>query len=196
MYIYTLQDALLIGYKHSLDNARSIAFSQRASSTHLIEDEIFIDNDIINNLVDFEHEELDSLRADAIFAGIQLSNNSEKHFLKIDTNSEKSLKFQKELRRCISGYREVHKQLTNQPSSQKFITYFLVPKNKLIEFESPSDESDIELIHHKKMSLWITMSSSELCLSILCVCENFSMYTVINELLRLLVFGGQNKDQP
>ncbi|GFU34790.1 hypothetical protein TNCV_2319861 [Trichonephila clavipes] len=36
------------------------------------------------------HEEPDSLRADRIYAGIQLSNKAEKHFLKIDTNSERS----------------------------------------------------------------------------------------------------------
>ncbi|GFT02717.1 hypothetical protein TNCV_879341 [Trichonephila clavipes] len=46
MYIHTLQDALFIGYKHSLDNARSYAFSQRTSSTHWIEDESFNDSDI------------------------------------------------------------------------------------------------------------------------------------------------------
>ncbi|GFW63216.1 uncharacterized protein TNCV_581561 [Trichonephila clavipes] len=68
-----------------------------------------------------------------------------------DINSEKSLKFQKELRSCISGYRDVHKQLTNRPSSQKHITYFTVPKNKSIEIISSSDESDVELIHHRKM---------------------------------------------
>ncbi|GFS91546.1 beta-scruin [Trichonephila clavipes] len=75
--------ALFIGYTHSLNNARSIAFSQRSSSTRLIEDEIFNDSDIINNLIDYEdgHEELDSLRAATIYAGIQLTNKSEKHFL-------------------------------------------------------------------------------------------------------------------
>ncbi|GFV28772.1 plectin [Trichonephila clavipes] len=68
MYIHTLQDALLIGYKQSTDDARSIAFSQSTSSTHLIEDETFNDSDIffISNLIDCEdgHEEPDSLRAD------------------------------------------------------------------------------------------------------------------------------------
>ncbi|GFV35009.1 uncharacterized protein TNCV_3025991 [Trichonephila clavipes] len=58
-----------------------------------------ISSDIINNLIDFEdeQEELDSLKADKIYAGIQLSNKLEKHFLKMDTNSERCLKFQKEL---------------------------------------------------------------------------------------------------
>ncbi|GFW55798.1 uncharacterized protein TNCV_121821 [Trichonephila clavipes] len=50
----------------SPDNAHSVAFSQRSSSPHLIEDETFNDCGIINNLMDYEdgQEELDSLRAD------------------------------------------------------------------------------------------------------------------------------------
>ncbi|GFS90272.1 uncharacterized protein TNCV_508851 [Trichonephila clavipes] len=97
MYIHTLQDALFIGYKQSLDNARSIAFSQRTSSNHLFEHETFNDSDIINNLIGYEHghEEPDSMREDTIYDGIQFFNKSKKHFLKIDTNSERSLKFQK-----------------------------------------------------------------------------------------------------
>ncbi|GFX44319.1 uncharacterized protein TNCV_1097591 [Trichonephila clavipes] len=119
--MYTLQDALLISYKRSLDNARSIAFSQHNSSTHLIKDETF--HSIFNNLIDYEdgYDELDSLRVDTIYAEIQLSNKSEKDFVKIDTNSERSLKFQKELRSCKFGYPDVQKQLTNQTSLQKLI---------------------------------------------------------------------------
>ncbi|GFW50555.1 uncharacterized protein TNCV_2888581 [Trichonephila clavipes] len=75
----------------------------------------------------------------------------QQHFLKIYNNSEKNLKFQKELRSCVSGYRDVHKQLTDQPLSQKLITFFMVPKNKLIEIVSSSDESGFELIDHRKM---------------------------------------------
>ncbi|GFU70800.1 uncharacterized protein TNCV_1851231 [Trichonephila clavipes] len=98
--MYTLQDALLIGCKHSLDNGRSIAISQRYSSTHLTENETFNDSDNINNLTDYEdgHDEPDSLRAETINAGVQLSNRSENHFFKIDTNPEKSLKFQNEFK--------------------------------------------------------------------------------------------------
>ncbi|GFV50029.1 hypothetical protein TNCV_2354141 [Trichonephila clavipes] len=69
------------------------------------------------------------------------------------------MKFQKELRSSISGYRDIYKQLTNQPSSQKLITYFMVTKSKSIEIVSSSDESDFELIHHKKMSALILLSS-------------------------------------
>ncbi|GFX34473.1 uncharacterized protein TNCV_3657111 [Trichonephila clavipes] len=82
----------LIGYKHSLDNTRCIVFQQR--NRCLTEDETFNDSDIMNNLIDYEdeHEVPDSLRADATYAVIQFSNKTEKHFLKIDTNSEKKIK--------------------------------------------------------------------------------------------------------
>ncbi|GFW09778.1 uncharacterized protein TNCV_868401 [Trichonephila clavipes] len=84
MYMHTLQDFLLTGYKQSFDNARSIAFFERTSSTHLIEDETVNDSGIINNLVDYEDRQVpDSLRVDKIYAEIQLSNKSEKHFLKM-----------------------------------------------------------------------------------------------------------------
>ncbi|GFY12965.1 hypothetical protein TNCV_665311 [Trichonephila clavipes] len=54
-YVFiTLQDALFICYKQSLDNAHSVAFSQRSSSPRWIEDENFNDSDIINNLIDYE----------------------------------------------------------------------------------------------------------------------------------------------
>ncbi|GFT22900.1 uncharacterized protein TNCV_1857201 [Trichonephila clavipes] len=99
MYIYTLQGALFICYKQSPDNARSVAFSQRAIGLCLIEDEIFNDSDITNNFIDYEdgQEEPDSSRGDKIYAKNQLSNKSEKHFLKIDPDAERSLKFQTEL---------------------------------------------------------------------------------------------------
>ena len=118
----------------------------------MIVDETVNDSDIINNLIDYEdgQEEPDSMTADTIYAEIQLSNKLKKHFLKIDTNSEKSLKFQKELRSCISGYRDVYKQLIKRPSSQKLITDFMVTKNNSIVISS-SDESDFEPIHRKKM---------------------------------------------
>ncbi|GFW92035.1 uncharacterized protein TNCV_2153141 [Trichonephila clavipes] len=112
MFINTLQDAVFICYKQSPDNARSFAFSQRVNSPRLVEDGTFNDSDIINNLIDYEDGH-DSLRVDKIYVGIQVSNKLEKHFLKIDTNSEKSMKFQKELRSCISGYRNIYKQLTD-----------------------------------------------------------------------------------
>ncbi|GFS74318.1 uncharacterized protein TNCV_3280061 [Trichonephila clavipes] len=84
MQIIILPGVLFIGYKHSLNNARSIAFYQRTSSTHLLEDETSNGSDIINNLIDYEdgEEEPDSSRRDKIYAGIQHPYKFEKHFLK------------------------------------------------------------------------------------------------------------------
>ncbi|GFU91039.1 hypothetical protein TNCV_4923701 [Trichonephila clavipes] len=50
----------------SLDNTHSVVFCPRSSSPRLIEDETFIESDIINNLIDYEdgQEEPDSSRAD------------------------------------------------------------------------------------------------------------------------------------
>ncbi|GFX93390.1 uncharacterized protein TNCV_151961 [Trichonephila clavipes] len=113
-------------------NARSVDISQCANSPYLIEDETLNGCGIINNLIDYAdgQEEPDSLRADKIYAGIQLSNKLGKHFLKIDINSKRSMKFQKDLQSCISGYRDLYKQVTNRPSLQKLISYFMTPKNK------------------------------------------------------------------
>ncbi|GFX84309.1 uncharacterized protein TNCV_3976541 [Trichonephila clavipes] len=91
----------------------------------LIEDETFNDMDIINNLIDYEdgQEKLDSLRADKIYSGIWLSNKSKKNFPKTDINSERSLKFRKELRHAYLVITTFHKELTKRPSSQKLLTY-------------------------------------------------------------------------
>ncbi|GFW79823.1 uncharacterized protein TNCV_2590431 [Trichonephila clavipes] len=104
----------------------------------------FNDCGSINNVIDYvdEQEESDSLWADKIYAGIRLSNNLGKHFLKIDTISERSMKFQKDLRSRIPGYRDSYKQLISRLSPQKTISYFMVPKNKSIEIVSSNDESD------------------------------------------------------
>ncbi|GFV71691.1 uncharacterized protein TNCV_3534791 [Trichonephila clavipes] len=142
-------DAKFTCYKQSPDNARSVAFCQRAIRPTLIEDEIFNESDIISNLIGYEDgQEPDSLRADKIYAETQLSNKSEKHFLKIDTNAERSLKFQIKLRSCIYGYRDIYKQLTTRPSLQKLICYFMLPKNKSIEI--------VPLIEETIFNLFIT----------------------------------------
>ncbi|GFS54914.1 hypothetical protein TNCV_3576281 [Trichonephila clavipes] len=59
----TLTRTLSIAYKPSLDNARSIDFSQCSSSTLLIEDKILTDSDMITNLIENEdgQEEPDCL---------------------------------------------------------------------------------------------------------------------------------------
>ncbi|GFS66784.1 uncharacterized protein TNCV_230041 [Trichonephila clavipes] len=80
----TLQDALFICYKQSPDNAHSVAFSRHSSSSRLIEVETFNDNDIINNLIDYEdgQEEPDSLRADKNMQTSSFPTNWKSIFLK------------------------------------------------------------------------------------------------------------------
>ncbi|GFX12309.1 uncharacterized protein TNCV_63551 [Trichonephila clavipes] len=70
--------------RESPDNAHSVAFSQRSSSPHLVEDETFNDNDIINNSMDYEdgHEEPDSLRADKNMQESSFPTNWKSIFLK------------------------------------------------------------------------------------------------------------------
>ncbi|PRD32135.1 UNVERIFIED_CONTAM: hypothetical protein NCL1_21395 [Trichonephila clavipes] len=99
MYLYTLPEALLICYKQSPDNARSVALSLRANIPRLVEDETFNDSDIINNLIDYEdgQEEPNSCGQLKYMQGYSFPKKVEKHFLKIDTNSERSVEFQKEL---------------------------------------------------------------------------------------------------
>ncbi|GFW31105.1 uncharacterized protein TNCV_2576871 [Trichonephila clavipes] len=96
----------------SPDYARSVAFSQRANSLRLIK--MFNDCGIINNLIDYVdgQEEPDSLTADIIYAVYSFPTNWESLFIKIDTNSERSMKFQKELRSRISDYRDIYKTAT------------------------------------------------------------------------------------
>ncbi|GFX20896.1 uncharacterized protein TNCV_79511 [Trichonephila clavipes] len=80
----TLQDAVCICYKQSPDNAHSVAFSQRSSSSRLIEDETFNDSDIFNNFIDYEdgQEKPDSLRADKNMLGTCSLTNWKSIFLK------------------------------------------------------------------------------------------------------------------
>ncbi|GFX73153.1 hypothetical protein TNCV_4502321 [Trichonephila clavipes] len=119
MYIHTLQDSLFIGHRQSLGNARSIAFSQCTSYTHLTEDETFNSSDIINHFMDYEdgQQERVDLREwiRYIYRGTNPTNRKSICF-KNSTNPVRSLESPKELRSCISGYRNVHKQLTNRPS--------------------------------------------------------------------------------
>ncbi|GFT00714.1 uncharacterized protein TNCV_3114031 [Trichonephila clavipes] len=63
---------------------RGIAFPQRSSSQHLIEDETFNDSDVINNLIDYEdgQEESDSLRTDKNMQGFCFPTNWKSIFLK------------------------------------------------------------------------------------------------------------------
>ncbi|GFT45542.1 uncharacterized protein TNCV_3781581 [Trichonephila clavipes] len=101
--------------------------------------------------MDYENgqEEPDSFRKDKIYAGILLSYKLEKHLLKIDTNSERSMTFQKSF---DNAYLVIVTFTSNwpRPSSQKLLLLY-VAKNKSIEILLSSDESDFECIPHREM---------------------------------------------
>ncbi|PRD21518.1 UNVERIFIED_CONTAM: hypothetical protein NCL1_51513 [Trichonephila clavipes] len=109
-----IQDALFICYKQSPDNAHLAAFTLRSSSPRLIEDETFNDSDIMNNFIVYEDIPI-------------------KKMCKIPKRASTP---------CTSGYRNIYKQLSTRSSSQKLISYFMLPKNKPIEIVPSSDESD------------------------------------------------------
>ncbi|GFW35433.1 uncharacterized protein TNCV_2612321 [Trichonephila clavipes] len=50
-----------------------------------------------------------------------------------------------------TGYRDIYKQLTTHPSSQKLMSYVMLPKNKSMEIAPSSDESDFELIYYRTL---------------------------------------------
>ncbi|GFT81435.1 uncharacterized protein TNCV_3673091 [Trichonephila clavipes] len=68
----------------SPDNAHSVAFSQRSNSPRLIEEEIFNDSDIRNNLIDYEdgQEEPDFSRVDINMQRSSFPTNWRNIFLK------------------------------------------------------------------------------------------------------------------
>lgn len=53
------------------------------------------------------------ITSDEIYIGIQIAEKLEAHFLNIDTNAERRLKFQNDLKTCMSHYRDMYNQLTN-----------------------------------------------------------------------------------
>ena len=79
-----------------------------------------------------------SLTAKIIQEGLLLCDKLENHFLTYDPNSERAFKFQRELQRIMTGYRELRKELT-KGLSQKSITDYLVVKQTL-----PNDETEID----------------------------------------------------
>ena len=96
------------------------------------------------------------LTANLIREGLQLCSKLENHFLVNDADNERALKFQRELKTCMSDYRELYKGLVKQPP-QRLITDYIVKEKKSIlnehevtvSLESSSDESDLEPIHKK-----------------------------------------------
>lgn len=88
-------------------------------------------NDEPENNDDVEEENLVPFTAKIIREGLQLCNKLENFFILHDTNSERAFKFQRELNNCVSGYKELHKQLVTESrkSKQTLITDFAVHKS-------------------------------------------------------------------
>ncbi|GFU55734.1 tigger transposable element-derived protein 1 [Trichonephila clavipes] len=106
----------------------------------LLVDDALCDNDIIDLTLDLtvdgvvglegdndEEEKSTPLTGKLIQEGFQLCSKLENHFLINDSNSERASKLQRELQNCMSGYRELYKEI-KESSSQSLITDYMVRK--------------------------------------------------------------------
>ncbi|UYV66645.1 26-29-p [Cordylochernes scorpioides] len=138
----------------------------------LLVDEALNDDDILESMVDTtkdfetvdsELEDVTPLDEKLLREGLQLSGKLEIFFIQNDNDVERALKFQRDLKFCMSGYRELYKELVKP--SQRLITDYLVKEKKITEVPkealpcrsddvilSSSDESDLAPIH-KRQSL-------------------------------------------
>ncbi|UYV80287.1 hypothetical protein LAZ67_18002301 [Cordylochernes scorpioides] len=125
----------------------------------LLVDEALNDDDILESMVDTtkdfetvdsELEDVTPLDEKLLREGLQLS--------------ERALKFQRDLKFCMSGYRELYKELVKP--SQRLITDYLVKEKKITEVPkealpcrsddvilSSNDESDLAPIHKRVYAL-------------------------------------------
>ncbi|UYV78468.1 hypothetical protein LAZ67_16001564 [Cordylochernes scorpioides] len=129
----------------------------------LLVDEALNDDDILESMVDTtkdfetvdsELEDVTPLDEKLLREGLQLSGKLEIFFIQNDNDVERALKFQRDLKFCMSGYRELYKELVKP--SQRLITDYLVKEKKITEVPkealpcrsddvilSSSDESDL-----------------------------------------------------
>ncbi|UYV68891.1 hypothetical protein LAZ67_6001499 [Cordylochernes scorpioides] len=129
----------------------------------LLVDEALNDDDILESMVDTtkdfetvdsELEDVTPLDEKLLREGLQLSGKLENFFIQNDNDVERALKFQRDLKFCMSGYRELYKELVKP--SQRLITDYLVKEKKITEVPkealpcrsddvilSSSDESDL-----------------------------------------------------
>lgn len=118
----------------------------------LLMDTVISDDDIIdltyNNNNEPENEDIVEeipvpLTANIILEGLQLCRKLENHFIINDTNSERAFRFQRELKKSISGYEELHKELVDdiRKSEQTLITNWIVRKRKSTQ---NNDEIDVD----------------------------------------------------
>ncbi|UYV63176.1 hypothetical protein LAZ67_2003360 [Cordylochernes scorpioides] len=111
--------------------------------------------------VDSELEDVTPLDEKLLREGLQLSGKLENIFIQNDNDVERALKFQRDLKFCMSGYRELYKELVKSP--QRLITDYLVKEKKITEVPkealpcrsddvilSSSDESDLAPIHKRE----------------------------------------------
>ncbi|UYV76486.1 hypothetical protein LAZ67_14000618 [Cordylochernes scorpioides] len=99
----------------------------------LLVDEALNDDDILESMVDTtkdfetvdsELEDVTPLDEKLLREGLQLSGKLEIFFIQNDNDVERALKFQRDLKFCMSGYRELYKELVKP--SQRLITDYLV----------------------------------------------------------------------
>ncbi|GFS93786.1 uncharacterized protein TNCV_798861 [Trichonephila clavipes] len=102
----------------------------------LLVDEALNDDDILESMVDItkdletvdsEPEDVTPLDEKLLREGLQLSGKLANFFIQNDNDVERALKFQRDLKFCMSGYRELYKELV---PSQSLITDYLVKKKK------------------------------------------------------------------
>ncbi|UYV64482.1 hypothetical protein LAZ67_3000918, partial [Cordylochernes scorpioides] len=107
----------------------------------LLVDEALNDDDILESMVDTtkdfetvdsELEDVTPLDEKLLREGLQLSGKLEIFFIQNDNDVERALKFQRDLKFCMSGYRELYKELVKP--SQRLITNYLVKEKKSLKF--------------------------------------------------------------
>ncbi|UYV61603.1 hypothetical protein LAZ67_1005513 [Cordylochernes scorpioides] len=107
----------------------------------LLVDEALNDDDILESMVDTtkdfetvdsELEDVTPLDEKLLRKGLQLSGKLENFFIQNDNDVERALKFQRDLKFCMSGYRELYKELVKP--SQRLITDYLVKEKKSLKF--------------------------------------------------------------
>ncbi|GFU60371.1 uncharacterized protein TNCV_3280321 [Trichonephila clavipes] len=101
----------------------------------LLVDEALNDDDILESMVDITkdletvnsepEEDVTPLDEKLLREGLQLSGKLANFFIQNDNDVERALKFQRDLKFCMSGYRELYKELV---PSQSLITDYLVKK--------------------------------------------------------------------
>ncbi|GFX38980.1 tigger transposable element-derived protein 1 [Trichonephila clavipes] len=139
----------------------------------LLVDEALNDDDILESMVDITkdletvdsepEEDVTPLDEKLLREGLQLSGKLANFFIQNDNDVERALKFQRDLKFCMSGYRELYKELV---PSQSLITDYLVKEKKITEVPeealpcrsddvilSSSDESDLAPIHKRVRTL-------------------------------------------